>query len=162
MALFGGGDDTRIIGTSRLAARRWDFVDPPGIILLGIAGTGGASIALGTGCDGDGEGSRKVRSDIDPELPFRFKAGPGCPRDKPATEEPPLPIEDIEPYLRSIRLVWTSATDVGVVGRARRAAAAAAEDSALFDAWFFKKAWAAAVAAEGSAFSPLRCCAQRC
>lgn len=65
-------------------------------IFFGIAGTGGASTALGTGRAG--EGSRNVLSDIDPLLPLRSKLG----RVDPATE---LPIEDADPDLRSILLV---------------------------------------------------------
>jgi hypothetical protein len=44
---------------------------------------------------------------------------------------------------------------VGVVGRALRAAAAAAEDRAVLEARFFRKAWAAALAAEGSVLDAL-------
>ena len=99
-------------------------------IFLGIAGTGGASAALGTGRDRDGEGSRKVLSDIDPELPLRSSCDTGCPRVDPALE---LPMEDVEPVLLIIRLVWTSATEVGLIGRDRRAAAAAADDSDTFE-----------------------------
>lgn len=120
-------------------------------MLFGIAGTGGASGALGTACDGDG--SRNVRSVIDPELPFRCNVGLGPLCTDPAAE---LPIEDAEPDLRRVLFVWTSATDVGVVGRDRRAAPAAAEARDAFEAWFFKKACAAAVVAEGLALDPLR------
>lgn len=116
-----------------------------------MAGTGGASAALGTGCEG--EGSRNVRSLIDEELPLRSSCGRDCPFDDPVTE---LPIDDVEPLLRRVRLVCTSATLVGVVGLDRRAAAAAAEDRDALEAWFFKKACAAAVAAEGLAFVPFR------
>lgn len=50
---------------------------------------------------------------------------------------------------RTVRLVWTSATRVGVVGRlARAVAAAAAESDGLDDSWRLKTA-AAAVAAFG-------------
>jgi len=72
--LFGGGDATRIAGASKLAVRRWDWGGIAAVacwMFLGITGTGGASIALGTGDDRDGDGSRNVRSDIDPELPLR-------------------------------------------------------------------------------------------
>lgn len=109
-------------------------------MFLGIEGTGGASAALGTGRAG--EGSRKVRSDIDPLLPRRWRFCP--PPLDPATE---LPIEEVEPVLWSILLVWTSPTDTGVVGRDRNAAAAAAEESDALEAWFFRKADTAAVAA---------------
>lgn len=95
LALFGGGDATRIGGASRLAARRWDFLEATGIF-LGSEGTGGASTALGTPRAGDG--SRNVRSDIDPLLPRRSRVG----LTDPATE---LPIDDCEPDLRSILFV---------------------------------------------------------
>ena len=120
-------------------------------MFFGIAGTGGASGALGTACDGDG--SRNVRSVIDPELPFRCNVGLCSPCIDPATE---LPIEEVEPDLRRVLFVWTFATDVGVVGRDRRAAPAAAAARDALEAWFFRKACAAAVAAEGLALSPLR------
>lgn len=42
------------------------------------------------------------------------------------------------------------------MGRDRNAVAAAAEESEALDAWFFRKAWAAADAAEGLAVDPLR------
>lgn len=93
LALFGGGDKTRIGGASILVALRCGFDCE---ILFGIAGTGGASGALGTPLDG--EGSRNVRSDIDPLLPRRSRGG----RDDPATE---LPTDDVEPDLRIIRFV---------------------------------------------------------
>jgi hypothetical protein len=96
----------------------------PCSIFLGIAGTGGASVALGTGCDRAGEGSRKVRSDIDPELPLRSSWNPGGP-----LVEPVEPMEEVEPLLRSVLFVCTSATEVGVVGRAFSAVAAAAAES---------------------------------
>jgi hypothetical protein len=117
---------------------------------FGIAGTGGASAALGTGRAG--EGSRNVRSDIDPELPLRSSCDPGGPLVDP-TE---LPIEEVEPLLRSVLFVTTSATEVGVVGRAFRAAAAAAEESEAVEGRFFRKAWAAADVAEGLALDALR------
>ena len=120
-------------------------------MFFGIAGTGGASGALGTACDGDE--SRNVRSVIEPELPFRCRVGLGPPCADPAPE---LAMEDPDADLRSVLFVWTSATDVGVVGRDRRAAPAAADAREAFEAWFFKKACAAAVAAEGLALDPLR------
>jgi hypothetical protein len=140
VALFGGGDVMRA-GGSRLAVRRC-AADGVRLIFFGMAGTGGASAALGTGRAG--EGSRKVRSDIDPLLPRRWRVCPGGPPFDPATE---LPIDEVEPVLWSILLVWTSPTDTGVVGRDRNAAAAAAEESDAFEAWFFRKAETAAVAA---------------
>jgi Fe2+ transport system protein FeoA len=69
LALFGGGDVMRA-GGSRLAVRRCT-ADKLRVIFFGMAGTGGASAALGTGRAG--EGSRKVRSDIDPLLPRRSR-----------------------------------------------------------------------------------------
>jgi hypothetical protein len=122
-------------------------------MFLGIAGTGGASIALGTGDDRDGEESRNVRSDIDPELPLR------CSWDDPATE---LPADEFEPCLRRVLFVCTSATDVGVVGLDRNAVAAAAEESDALEAWFFRNAWAAADVAEGLALVPLSGYNQTC
>jgi hypothetical protein len=102
-----------------------------------MAGTGGASAALGTGCDRAGEGARKVRSVIDPELPLRSNWNPG----RPLVVDPvELPMEEVEPLLRRVLLVCTSATDVGVVGRALRAAAAAADEREAFEARFFRKA----------------------
>jgi hypothetical protein len=121
-------------------------------MLFGIAGTGGASTALGTGAAGlDGDGSRNVRSVMDPELPLRCNCDPG--RAVPDTE---LPIEDVEPLLFIVRFVCTSATDVGIDGLARNAAAAAAAERDTFEAWLFRKAWAAAVVADALALGPLR------
>lgn len=128
-------------GGSMLAVRRC-AADIVRVIIFGIEGTGGASAALGT--PRAGEGSRKVRSDIDPLLPRRSRVWPSGPLVDPAIE---LPIDELEPALRSILFVWTSLTDTGVVGRARNAAAAAADESDAFEAWFFRKAEAAAVAA---------------
>lgn len=145
LAILGGGDATRGGCVSRLAARRCEFDNG---IFFGSAGTGGASSALGTCGDGCGDGSRNVRSDIEPALPLRSSVDPGGPLTDPRVE---LPTEEVEPALRSIRFVCTSATDVGVVGRDRIAALAAADAREAFDIWFFKKAWAAAVAAFGFA-----------
>lgn len=153
LALFGGGDATLMGGASKLAARRCDFCGIVGAccIFLGMAGTGGASAALGTGCEG--EGSRNVRSLIDEELPLLSSCGRDCPFVDPATE---LPTDDCELLLRIVRLVCTSATLVGVVGLDRSAAAAAAFERDALEAWFFKKACAAAVAADALAFVPFR------
>lgn len=62
-----------------------------------------------------------------------------------------LPDEEIEALRRIVRLVCTSLTLVGVCGRARRAAAAAADESDLFEFCLAAdmKADAAAVAALG-------------
>ncbi len=69
-----------------------------------------------------------------------------------------LPEEDTEALRRAVRFVCTSATFVGVWGRARRAAAAAAEDSALFGFWLVAdmKADAAAVVALGFAVAEFK------
>jgi hypothetical protein len=119
-----------------------------------MAGTGGASEAIGTPRTGEraGEGSRNVLSVIDPELPLRSSGGapPLC---DPLTE---LPIEDVDPVLRIVRLVCTSATFVGVVGLDRSAAAAAAEERDAFEAWFRRKTEVAAVMAAALAVDPLR------
>ena len=106
MARFGVGEATRIGGASRLVARRWDFDGIAGApfgfetMFLGIVGTGGASGALGTAADGDG--SRNVRSVIDPELPFRCSAGGREPETDPAVE---LPNDDADPLLRIVLFV---------------------------------------------------------
>lgn len=142
--LVGGGDAILNPGVSILADLREDL--PPALfIFCGMAGTGGASYALGTGEDLDGDGSRKVRSVIEPELPLLTKVEPGGPRTEPPTE---LPAEEVEPFLRIVLLVWISATDVGVVGLDRNAAAAAAEDKEAFDVREDRNACAAAVVAD--------------
>jgi hypothetical protein len=71
-----------------------------------------------------------------------------------------LPDEETEVLRRAVRLVCTSATFIGVWGRARRAAAAAAEDSALLGSWFAAdmKADAAAVVAFGFALAVFKGC----
>lgn len=130
-----------------LAARRGVFVRTSVLMCLGIAGTGGASGALGTGCSLDGEDSLKVLSLIEAELARR--SSDGRPPAEPVAE---LATEEVEPALRRVLLVCTSATDVGVVGRALRAAAAAAEERAALEVWLERKACAAAVAAEALAF----------
>lgn len=117
-----------------------------------MAGTGGTLSKLGRADPLLGDGSRKVRSVIEPELPLRSSWAPGGPLVDPEIE---LPIEEFELVLRIVLLVWTSATDVGVVGRARNAAAAAAADKEAFDAWGLRKANAAAVCADAFALDPL-------
>jgi hypothetical protein len=130
-----------------LAGRRWPLdVDK----LFGSAGTGGASAALGTCRAGDG--SRKVRSDMEPLLPLRSREAPGGLLAGVVVE---LPTEEVEPALRSIRLVCTSATDVGVVGRLRSAVPAAAAAREALELWFFKNACAAALVALGFALAIL-------
>lgn len=153
MAWFGCGDATRgNAGFSILAARLYDFVGTAGDRFLGIAGTGGTSSKLGRADPLFGDGSRNVLSVIDPELPLRSSWAPGGPRIDPGTE---LPIEEFELVLRIVLFVCTSATDVGVVGRARNAAAAAAADKEALEAWGLRKANAAAVCAEAFALGPL-------
>lgn len=85
---------------------------------------------------GDGE-RRKVRSDMDPEddclLSCCVGSGSGTCGAR-VCEGPlflPLTDEDTDAVRRMVRFVWTSATLVGVVGRALRAAAAAAALSEL-------------------------------
>ena len=92
---LGAGDVIRAGGASMLAVRRWD----PDCMLCGIVGTGGASTALGTGLPG--EGSRNVRSDMDPELNLRSICG------VPALCDPliELPTEDVEAVLFKVRFV---------------------------------------------------------
>ncbi|KAG7291716.1 hypothetical protein NEMBOFW57_001735 [Staphylotrichum longicolle] len=121
-------------------------------MFLGSAGTGGISSSkdwLRGRADPDpllpgrcGLGVRKVRSVIEPLLPRLRKpdwSRKGCEA-----------VEATEALRRCVRFVCTSATRIGVVGRARRAAAAAAADKELFDSWRLKTA-AAAVAALGFA-----------
>jgi hypothetical protein len=120
-----------------------------------MVGTGGASGALGTCLVGDADESRKVRSVIDPELDFRCRVGLELFAIDPATE---LDTEETDAFLRRFLLVWTSATDVGVVGLDRRAVAAAADEREALEVWLFKKAWTAAEAAFGLALDPLRGC----
>ena len=118
---------------------------------MGMAGTGGASAALGTCCDRAGDEARKVLSDIDELLPLRSSWNPGGP---PA--DPVLPMDEVELVLLKVLLVCTSLTDVGVVGLAFRAAAAAADEREALEARFFKNACAAASEAEGSVLVALR------
>lgn len=66
-----------------------------------------------------------------------------------------LPIDETEGLRRAARFDWTSATLVGVVGRALRAAAAAADESEV-EASRRMNADAAAVAALGFAVSLVR------
>ena len=109
----------------------------------GIAGTGGASAAGGL-CPRFGDGSRNVLSDMEALLSLRSSIEFG----RPDTE----PVRELETELlrRIMRFVCTSATLVGVVGRERNAApaAAAARPELLFD--WARKAWAAADVAAAS------------
>jgi hypothetical protein len=84
---------------------------------------------------------------MDPELPLRASCG---------LPDPVLPLEFTDSDLRTVLFVCTSATETGVVGRDRNAAAAAAEERDAFEARFFRKAWAAAVAALELTLGPLR------
>lgn len=140
------GDAIRGGGASMLDALRCE----PVRMCCGMAGTGGASTALGTGRLGPGDGSRNVRSDIDPELPLRSSCGVALRCDPPNE----LPTDDVDPDRFKVLLVCTSATDVGVIGRALSAAAAAAEEREAFDDRFFRKAWVAAVVAAELAVTP--------
>lgn len=143
-ALSGGGDATRMGGASMLEARRFDcFMD---LMWLGITGTGGASTALGTGEARDGDASRKVRSVMEPELDLRCKVGVCA-----LNPEAALPTDDMDPCRRIVLLVSTTETSIGVVGRDRSAAAAAADESDDVEARLLRKAWVAAVVAEGFA-----------
>lgn len=159
LPLFGGGDATRMAGASWLAALRWDLSgidDWRRCIFLGIIGTGGAFGALGTGAEAlDGDGSRNVRSVIEPELPLRTNCDPGGPRPVDATE---LPTDEVDPALLIVLFVCTSATEMGVVGRDFSAAAAAAAERDAFEARSRKKACDAAVAADALTLDPFRGC----
>jgi len=115
-----------------------------------MAGTGGASAALGTGRLGPGDGSRNVLSDMDPELPRRSSCGVALLCDPPKE----LPTDDVDPERFRVLLVCTSATEVGVMGRALSAAAAAADERDAFEDRFFRKAWVAAVVAAEWAVTP--------
>lgn len=66
-------------------------------------------------------------------------------------------VEATDALRREARFVWTSPTRVGVAGRARRAAAAAAADREGFDSWCLKTA-AAAMAALGLAVAAVSGC----
>lgn len=90
---------------------------------------------------------RRDRSEREPALGDLFSA-------RPLSR---LPAEEIDALRRLVRFVWTSATLVGVWGRARRAAAAAAEERLCDEVWRVK-AEAAAVAAFGFAVAAVRGC----
>jgi hypothetical protein len=81
-----------------------------------------------------GDGARKERSVMEPELECRRR--PGC-------CWLPLPCEDTELF-RAIRFVTVSPTGVGAGVRVRSAAAAAALDSAPLDSRSRRKALVAA------------------
>lgn len=105
-----------------------------GSIFSGSAGTGGAASCHGRPYPGEplllsavaglcGLGDLKVFSAMELLLPRLCSAEDGRPEASGA-----VPAEDRDALRRIVRLVWTSATLVGVAGRARRAAAAAAEE----------------------------------
>jgi hypothetical protein len=145
----------------------------------GIAGTGGASWAGKTEIEAGllpppwlltalpllpgraGLGLRKVRSVMLPWLPLLFSSLLGLlvlmtpPRDSTVAA---VPLDETEPFRRRFRLVCTSATLVGVAGRALRAAAAAAEESDRFGLLVRLKTARAAVAAFGFAVAVVRGC----
>lgn len=81
-----------------------------------------------------GEGSRNVRSVIDPELFCRCIPG----------RAGPLPLDVTDSRLCTIRLVCIEPTGSGDVVCERRAAAAAAAESCPLETLLARKAWAAA------------------
>lgn len=95
---------------------------------------------------------------MDPELPCLLS----CPPGRAGVSGVVLPMDDDrDALLRVFLFVWTSATFVGVVGRALRAAAAAAAlREAVLDSRRVK-AEMAAVAALGFAVEALRGCEWR-
>lgn len=103
-----------------------------------MVGTGGTTSPV---LDGPrpGDGSRNVRSDIEDELDLRSSFEDGLAAGEPTLER----FEALEAR-RTMRFVWISATDVGVVGLDRMAAAAAAADREALEARLLRKAWAAA------------------
>lgn len=103
-----------------------------------------------------GEGERKVRSLIEPELAcLRTPGGLAAPPDVP---------DAVEPFL-CMRLVCTLPTGTGVVACDRKAAAAAADERSPLEDLLLRKAWLAARAAfgDGVVFCgykvPSQCCA---
>jgi hypothetical protein len=101
---------------------------------LGTGGTGGAFVSAGLPLPG--EGARKERSVMEPELDCRRRGPGGCLPVK-------LPVDESDPR-RTMRLVTVSPTGVGVVTCVRRAAAAAAEERSPLDSAFLMKAVVAA------------------
>jgi hypothetical protein len=106
---------------------------------LGTAGTGGASASCGLG-PLPGDGLRKVRSVMEPELGCRWRLPGRC-----CTEA--LLLEDAE-LRRTMRFVTVSPTGVGVVTWVRRAAAAAALDRLGLDSRSLTNAFVAASEAD--------------
>jgi hypothetical protein len=105
-------------------------------MILGTAGTGGASGS--GGLDRPGDGLRKVRSVMDPELDCRCSTPGRCCCCMAA-----LPLEEAE-LRRTMRLVMVSPTGVGVVTWVRKAAAAAALERFGLDPRSFRNACEAA------------------
>ena len=122
-----------------------------------MLGTGGASRAAGLAAPRFGDCSRNVpiRSVMEPELSLRSSIELG----RPFTDA--LRELETDPR-RCVRLVCTSATFVGVVGRDLRAAPAAAAARFAFDFCVERKARAAAEVAAESAPAPLalKCCCE--
>lgn len=140
------------------------------LTLCGIAGTGGAISSEWYEFLGNppllrdlclcapGDGDRNVRSVMDPELLCLLSCAPG----RTEVSGVLLPAEgDRDALFRVFLFVWTSATLVGVVGRALRAAAAAAALSEAVLDWRRVNAEMAAVAALGFAVEALRGCEEK-
>jgi hypothetical protein len=123
-------------------------------MLFGTAGTGGASDPVGVG-PLPGDGLRKVRSVIEPELVCRCKTPPG----RCCTAL--LPLEDAE-LRRTMRLVTVSPTGVGVVTWVRSAAAAAALERFGFDSRSLTNALVAASEADALAGARWGCMETAC
>lgn len=120
---------------------------------VGRLGTGGASRGLGAGLR-PGDGDRNVRSIIEPTLGVLVSSRRRLPSRPGADERDGL--------RRKALLDCTSDTIVGLIGRARRAAAAAAEERD--GVWLFSpraNAEAAAVAALALAVSFVKGCGDR-
>lgn len=132
------------------------FAFRPASIFSGIAGTGGA-ISSGEFLgippildDRCGEGDRNERWLIELELPFL--SSPGL---LPPPSSGAVPDDEMEACLRRVRLVCTSPTFVGVIGRALSAAEAAAAEREVLDPVRLN-AERAAVAAFGLAVAEMR------
>lgn len=110
-------------------------------MFLGTSGTGGTFISEGL-WPLPGDGLRKVRSVIDPELDCRCKLPGRC--------FALLPLEEAE-LRRTMRLVTVSPTGVGVETWVRRAAAAAALDRLGLDSRSLTNAFVAAREADALA-----------
>merc|ERR1719160_164377 len=122
--------------------------------VLGSLGTGGTSTCRGVGLRPPGEGLRNVRSVMEPVLGDLRRSV------ERLWGRPRLAVDETEALRRMDRFDWASATFVGVVGRALRAAAAAADDNDVDDSRRMN-ADAAAVAAFGFAVSFVRGCWSR-